>query len=264
MNTIDCPYCHSLAHRVITDSPKTVKCEFCGLYRLFPRMNAETQKSHLQEYEKKINLSNYSHPESGVERHASELKFLQKYFPGIFKGGTVLDVGCAEGSFLYAMNRYGADTIGIEPSSTLSDFGKKFGLKIYAGRFDHDTISKIPKKRFDLISFRDSFYYLPDLRQTFDLLREILALGGKIYIKSHSVESMYYMRVTSDRTSRFGRYVSGMATRRTLNTILAKEGYEIVHSGYYPAHRFIGRIIQPLADVLEISDRFITLAQILR
>lgn len=273
----DCPYCHSFEYKQISGDSNTVQCVCCGLFRLLPRMDVAAQICNLQEYESEMSLSDFPRPDNNNDRYLYELDILKRLFQNVFRGGTVLDVGCAEGSFLYALKEYGANPIGIEPVKKLAERGQQFGLKIRTGRFDLDGIpDDIFKTRsIDLVCFRECLYYMPDLREIFDLLKKILAPSGGIYIKSHTPNSIYYMKF-KDRSSRYGDYVAGMASRRTLNDILTKEGYEIIYSGYYPHNIFhtldfrfansisakiIGRIFRPITEVLEVSDRFMTIAR---
>jgi len=60
MTLKDCPYCHdSVNFTEIAKNPRIVRCNICGLYRLYPRMNRQGQIAMLKYNEKKIEITKW-------------------------------------------------------------------------------------------------------------------------------------------------------------------------------------------------------------
>jgi len=269
----DCPYCHDSANFAeIAASPRTVKCHTCGLYRLYPRMNRYGQTAMLKNYEdEEVDLTQWNSPLVNVINYSSIIEKTKRIFPFIFPGGRVLDVGCGEGSFVAALTQAGANATGIEPIEKIVKFGKEYGSDLRVGRFEVGGMpSDLKKHSFDLICFLECIYYMSDLSETFGLINTYLKPGGGLYIKCHTPSSMYYFK-DNDYSSRYGRGVAGMPTKKALTYMLNHEGYRIHEIGYYPENIFhtiqwihieeqrIGKItgglISPIIHAIEKGDR---------
>jgi cyclopropane fatty-acyl-phospholipid synthase-like methyltransferase len=164
----------------------------------------------------------------GGTAHSAEIQLLRRWRPELFAGGTVLDIGSGLGGFVEALLTAGADATGLEPSPA-ADQAAAQARPVRRGAFDRLHLPRdILTRKYDLITFRESLYYIPDLSDTFRLLKDMLKERGNVYIKCHTAESAYYARC-NNYTSRYGRTVQGMPTLRALRTILKKEGFVITH-----------------------------------
>lgn len=236
----DCPYCHVSNHTVISDSPNVVRCNICGLYRLYPRMTRQGQIAMLKKY----NDENASFAIPGELPSARykpfppdirlrwEVRKLKQVFPSVFPNGRVLDVGTDRGYFLAALEEAGAIATGIEPIEKLVESGRQHKLDVRCGRFEPSGMPPdIEKSSFDLICFRGAILFTPDWRETFDLIKTLLRPGGGIYLKEHIATSSYYQN--HSYTSRYSYYVSGMPTKESLLYILKREGFTIRKTSHY-------------------------------
>lgn len=271
MTLHDCPYCHVVEGRVVSHTPRVIRCNRCGLYRLLPRMNLEGQHKYLEAHDTGLDLSNY--PGSLDGGCNDEVSGLAKVFPQVFHSGRVLDVGCAEGSFTYALQKAGARATGLEPLRRLVEYGKGFGIDVRHGSFDQ-LPQDLSRGSFDLICLREVLYYVNDLRATFDQIRRLLNPGGGIYIKAHVASSLYYLKC-KNRVSRYGIYVQGMPTKAAMEYILPLEGFKVIDSFPWPynvahvlglpSNSFSGRVLNKatkrLFDSLGMYDRIAILAQ---
>jgi SAM-dependent methyltransferase len=140
-----------------------------------------------------------------------EIGWLRRACPEILKGGRVLDVGSAEGSFVMALNQQGAKASGLEPIGKLARHAQENNLDVRQGFFDGAQMSGLEKEVFDLISLRAMIHYLPDLKETFSLLRGFLRQSGFVYIMYHQPESYWYWS-HHDLIPRYGAYVQGIPT----------------------------------------------------
>ncbi|MFC2006409.1 class I SAM-dependent methyltransferase [Chloroflexota bacterium] len=230
----DCPYCHdSVNFTEVAENPRTARCNVCGLYRLYPRINCQGQRVMLKKYnDEQLDQANFGEPLEHIKYFRGEIKKLKQVFPSVFPNGRVLDVGCGDGSFLAALKAVGAVATGVEPCEKFSQFGNQHGLDIKHGRFEAEGMpSGLEESSFDLICFRESIYYMPDLHETFDILNTYLRPGGGIYIKCHVATSWYYS-LNNDYSSRYSYSVAGMPTRKALTHMLTHEGYRIRKIGY--------------------------------
>ena len=233
MTLTDCPYCHTTPATEMAKSPRVVRCNTCGLWRFSPRMNKEGQVAYLEKFNDGIETANQENPLNYWEGNLDEVQELKRNFREMVSDGTILDVGTGEGAFLATLQNAGAfRAIGLEPLEKLAQCGKSAGLDIHVGRFESDGMPPaLMGTVFDIVCFRESVYYLPDLRQAFNLLRRILRPGGGLYLHCHVPTSIYYWK-NRNYLSRYGPNVSGMPTVKALTNILIKEGYEILKAGY--------------------------------
>ena len=240
MTVKDCSYCQDSANYTeIAKKPQVVvKCNTCGLYRLYPRMNHEGQIAMFKRYnEEKIDIAKWKNKLVNIDRHTlREVEKIKQIFPQVFQNGRVLDVGCAEGAFDLALKRAGANPTGIEPKGDLVELGKEEGLDLHVGRFELGAggiPSDLENHSFDLICFRGTLYYMPNLHQTFDLLNTYLKPGGGLYINISVATSIYFFFISKDFSQRLGLNAASMPTKKSLEYILNREGYKIHKISYY-------------------------------
>jgi SAM-dependent methyltransferase len=101
-------------------------------------------------------------------------------------GGTILDIGCADGGTLRALANGGWKLYGIEPSPALAAVSGKFCAE-HGGRVESstamDALPRFPAAQFDLVVMRS---YLEHEAFAEPVLREVsrvLKPGGKALIK---------------------------------------------------------------------------------
>lgn len=243
-------------------------------------MDRAAQAVYLADVNERIDVARFD-PPTRVQRGATrwEINLLKRRCPGVFCGGRVLDVGTAEGTFVANLNQAGAKAVGLEPIGRLAEYARSHGLDVRTARFTPDSIpSDLLQEPFDLICFRESGYYLSDLREVFDLLRRILAPGGHIYIKATQGQSIYF-RFWPDYLARYNRAVQWIPTPGVLRYIFGQEGYRIRYAGAYPEHTLrilnvpmnrltrllslmVDPVTRPLLHRLSCHDRLVVLASV--
>lgn len=277
----DCPYCHEFSFtRIIADNPKIVECNTCGLWRMLPRINRDGQIFFLKNFNDSVDLGKY-HPvnnflskerrEKKVRKWGQnlfpaifpfdEVRAVKFFFPDILKDSGILDVGSSSGEFIYSLSqKCGINAEGLEPIHKVAEYGKSLGLNIHVGRFEREGIPPaLVTKKFSIVCFRECFYYMQDLRETFDLLDELLIDGGGVYLKCHVPTSIYYRK--NNYLSRYSPYASVMPTLKSLKSVFIREGYKIIGSGYLPfnpvslmfrslSKSFLGKQIERAGNIL--------------
>lgn len=272
----NCPYCHIPGGWEIRRSPRVLRCQECGLFRLVPRMGRDAQATYLRQWGERVSHRDWTPPVDLLPACQWELALIERIFPGRLKGGRVLDVGAGAGDFTYALTLAGAKATGLEPVRELVEYGRRFGIDLRCGRFESEALPRdLLHERFDFICFRECIYYLPDLKASFDLIKTLLSPGGRLYIKCHQAKSLYYWKC-GDYSIRYGPHVSGIPTLAAIIRILNQEVFRIAHSGYFPSNVFwdldytkfgrslLGRIvsvmIRPIINALGYGDRLVVLA----
>lgn len=106
--------------------------------------------------------------------------------PEFPKPGSVLDIGCGAGQFLYQMKAKGWDVKGVEISRHAADVGRKAGLDIFGGTL---LEAGFPDKSFDYIRSNHSFEHVVNPREVLAEIRRIIKPDGKLFIGVPNVDS---------------------------------------------------------------------------
>ena len=156
-----------------------VKCRQCGLIYTNPRPDSKAILSYYPE--------NYEYHEV---RNASFLeKLYYRYFRRIpdIKKGTVLDVGCGNGNYLYFLKINGWDCYGTEINDLMIDrMVNKLGLKIFKGELYNIDFQE---RYFDVITFWGSLEHMSDPSKVLEKTYKLLKVGGKVIIWLNNIES---------------------------------------------------------------------------
>lgn len=124
------------------------------------------------------------------EHHHKTRFFIQqlKAFEGLLGGpGRLLDVGCANGVFVWLAKERGWEAEGLEISPFAADHGRnQFGVTIHDGDI-HDLP---PDRHYDLITLWDTIEHLADPAQTLHACYARLAPGGFMGVLTPDVSSL--------------------------------------------------------------------------
>ena len=108
---------------------------------------------------------------------ARKRKLVRRY-TGLEKG-SLLDVGCGTGAFVYEMQRHGWQAAGIEPDSGAREAAKKlYGLTVNTP----DEFWQLPPASADAISLWHVLEHVHALHAYIEQLKKIIRPGGKIII----------------------------------------------------------------------------------
>jgi SAM-dependent methyltransferase len=144
----------------------------------------------------------------------------------------LLDIGCASGLFLEAMQqRPGWQVEGVElHEQTARAVSRRLGIPVFAGPFE---AARYPDRSFDALTLWDVLEHLHDPLASLREMRRILRPGGVLFIRVPNAAS-YLARL-------FGRYWVGydlprhmtIFTPRTLAHMLARAGFGTALRCYY-------------------------------
>jgi 2-polyprenyl-3-methyl-5-hydroxy-6-metoxy-1,4-benzoquinol methylase len=136
--------------------------------------------------EKSDGLDYQSKPEDYYENSRPEML---AYLPGNAK--TVLDVGCSNGAFAFAIKQKNkAELWGIEPMTTFANQATKKIDKVLNCSIE-DALKDLPDNYFDAIYFNDILEHLIDPYSTLEDIKSKLKTDGKII---SSIPNIRYFR----------------------------------------------------------------------
>ncbi len=157
-----------------------VRCNRCGLMYLNPRLNWEELQQYYERYPSHIfaDFSSLSWIERyGIIRRCNLVYQYQRY-------GRLLDVGCATGTFLQAMDRFGEwELYGVEPMTNVASRITRNTphIKVFQGTL---LESGLPENFFNVVTWWDVLEHTPNptacLRETFRVLQP----GGWVFIQT--------------------------------------------------------------------------------
>lgn len=152
------------------------RCGGCGL--LAP-VNPSEDPDPTAWYETEYWKQNYEE-QTGPGRdnvYAHVLVWLNRLAPA---RGTVLDIGCGGGRFLFLCRADGWKAVGVEPSHDAAIHARRRGVEVHSRAW---PVPAIPDESMDAVTFINVLDHLPD---PFLALREagrVLKPGGLLYIR---------------------------------------------------------------------------------
>jgi SAM-dependent methyltransferase len=233
---VPCVYCGELA-LAFTRDEDFLECPACGFLR--PRWEVcakEAQASldaHYGSFAPSKPILNCTGSELRGGGSPQMTGLLKTHCPGVLASGRALDIGAGTGDWVSCLSHLGMRASGIEAFSRSAAIAREFGIDVRHGRFDASTMAReFGSEKFDLISSVGSFCYL-DPKQAISLVRERLAPGGFVYIKSPVAESPHYWR-GAKIADRIGKWTVCFYTSKTLIDFLKRENFKIIAVRYTP------------------------------
>jgi SAM-dependent methyltransferase len=183
MEVSECNLCGTTgAHPVfVKHGWRLVRCDQCTLLRVDPQptpaqvFNLYSPESGYQQFQCGDGENRYA---AWAARRARKLASLVGPAP---KHATLLDVGCATGTFLAIARSLGWRVRGLELGAHLAEHGRKtHGLDIEIGDVQ-DAASRFEETSFDLITMWDVVEHLARPRDAVATLMTLLKPGGTLY-----------------------------------------------------------------------------------
>ena len=159
-----------------------VGCRRCGLQYLNPRLR---QDLILGGYEAGSDDLFVSQVEARERTFAKCLDLIERVCP---KGGLLLDVGTAGGSFLGVAQRRGWRVLGCEPNRWLSAWGSQhYGVTIHPGTV---FSMELADASFDVVTLWDVLEHTPDPKAVLLECRRLLKPDGLLVVNYPDVRSL--------------------------------------------------------------------------
>lgn len=217
LEEVNCHICGSNSFIKVVEGPDRmfpaeetfcfVRCTECGLIYLQPRPTPDEMSRYYP--------STYAPHQQGRSSLSSVRKWLYEY--GLRQrcrvitsrkvGGRLLDVGCANGTFLAAMDRLaGWEVEGVELSEGAVAHARERGLQVFAGKL---LDVKLPARAFDVVTLWDTLEHLYQPLDTLVEIHRILKPQGLLVLRLPHLESI--------NRRLFGRYWGGWDAPRHLH-----------------------------------------------
>lgn len=241
LETVTCPLCDSTAYRAERSGPDyfmhlpgtftLVCCQACGLIFQNPRPPLDLIGPYYpQQY------GSYASAQQGLKGRRGLLgaivrrgqnkrcALIDQAVPDTGNARRLLDVGCASGLFLEAMQAHANWQVeGVElDAQTAHATSERLGVPVFAGPLEQ---ARFADHAFDAITLWDVLEHLHDPLASLHELRRVLRPGGVLFVRVPNVAS-YVARLC-------GRYWSGydlprhmtLFTPRTLGHMLGVAGF---------------------------------------
>lgn len=197
---------------------QVVKCNKCGFLFINPRKEiSEIADS----YSKTDELGYSSQREQRIRTFERKLQPIKRFIAK----GSIIDVGCASGEFLYVAKRHGWQTYGIEVNKELADMGrKKLGIDIFNGILED---ANIPEQSYNVATLFDVIEHLPQPVITLNRIHQILKDNGLLVINFPDVGSLT-ARLFKKRWWFFLEDHISYFNKKTLRMLLEKANFKVL------------------------------------
>ena len=158
-----------------------VRCDECGFLFVNPRPDID----EISKYYKSEEYISHSNTKKGAlnkvyhiirkKNHQKKLHLISSYK----HSGTILDIGCATGEFLYFLKKQNWQTMGVEPDVTAQNFAKvEYGLNV----FSEDFLYKTEPAKIDVITMWHVMEHVHSLELRMQQIKRLLVKDGIAFI----------------------------------------------------------------------------------
>ncbi len=206
-----------------------VRCKNCGLIYQNPRPTFEAMQRHYPpEY------TSYSDPLTCLEKPFSLRKLAVLY--GLYKRtrfvtkhkstpGRLLDVGCATGAFLWAMQKRNWEVYGVEISqSAVMVARNRYQLEVFHGTLQE---AAFPTEFFDVVTMWDVLEHLHDLQNSLQEVYRILKPNGLFLARVPNFSSLDAKWFKSNWAGLDAPRHLYVFTPQTLTKLVEKNGFSV-------------------------------------
>lgn len=194
---------------------KIVKCNSCGLVRIYP-------------------FTEHNYSEDNPEYYIKNEKLFEIYMKEIFdivkkykKKGKVLDVGCNIGLLLKIFEKDGWDAIGIELSEKAANYAIKEGHKVFQKELGE---IKFNRNSFDVITLVHVLEHIENLNGFLDKVRKNLKRNGLLIVSAPNFNSLSAKVLRSRWAHLHSEQHLWYFTRETLSSILENKGFKVIET----------------------------------
>lgn len=242
---------------------KLYQCAHCGFVAQFPGPGKDTVVNNYEEYYSLDFVNNgqeFMYPE-----RRCVLQDIVDRIAALQDRGTILDVGCGDGHFLYLCAKKGFQCFGVEDSKALSAYAsEKTGAQILQGQYNPAMFSE---GRFDIITLIQVLEHIPTPIDVLETAKRHLRPNGLLVIEIPSIDSPHFLAYRWTRIKKFVQPPTGVIhchygyyNTKSLLTLTEKCGFKTVslvtgrwqykYSGWL---RQIGKAIDPLLNATRVG-----------
>lgn len=199
---------------------QVVKCNHCGLIYVNPRIKSELILNGYSEGSDEAFVSQAKARERTFERC---LNIIEKYTKK--KKGKILDIGTANGSFLYVAKKRGWEVDGIEPNKWLCEWAKKnYGIEIKSMTLLEQTY---PNETFDVITLWDVLEHVDNPLKVLSECQRIIKKDGILIVNYPDIGS-WIARIMGRKWFFLLSVHLFYFTPKTIKKMLKKTSFDII------------------------------------
>jgi SAM-dependent methyltransferase len=207
-----------LGNKSLQQKFRYVKCSFCGLVYLNPRIRYHVL---MDSYKKATTIEKMCLKKKDKRKYIKRMEEISKY--ANVDRGNILDIGSGFGFFLNVAKKMGWNAIGTEPSFQFYKYSKRFGVKVWNKPFEK---CKFPENFFHSITMLDVLEHIYDPLRLLMKCKSILNENGVLVIRTPDVNSIY--RYLKGKKWYFGLNHVNLFSDRSMKYLYKKTGFSMV------------------------------------
>lgn len=226
------------------------KCRECGFVFLSPRPDEQEMQTYYSPEYYGEGAHKFRRSLEAVRLYFVQrrVRRVQKFFP---RPGTVIDIGCGQGTFLLRLREQGWECHGSELNEESASRARRSGISVAVGEFDKDQF--LPET-IDLISLWHVIEHLADPLKTLSALRPLLKKGGIVAISTPNIDSLQ-ARITARRWFHLDppRHLC-LFSPHTLETLMKSLGFRLVNFYHFSMEQNPYGWLQSLLNIMGLPE----------
>jgi 2-polyprenyl-3-methyl-5-hydroxy-6-metoxy-1,4-benzoquinol methylase len=186
--------------------------------------------------------------ESYLRTAESQVRLIQRYATG----KNLLDIGCAQGFFLYNASKSGYTTKGIEISQDAAAYAMtEFGLDIEAKPFEE---LRFPENHFDVVTLWQVLEHVPYPLTVLKEVHRILKPEGLLVVSTPNIEGIP-AKILRRKWWDIKRLHINQFSKKTLKDILHNAGYRNTSAVSYRGFVSLSILLTMMLKYLDTYER---------
>jgi 2-polyprenyl-3-methyl-5-hydroxy-6-metoxy-1,4-benzoquinol methylase len=221
-----------------------VECCNCGLIYVNP---VENGRRINQGYAQMESIDASVIRGSRLRAAKSQLRLIKKHHSGT----NLLDVGCAEGFFLFNASKAGYTARGVELCQDAAAYAQtEFGLDVELGHFEE---SRFPENCFDVVTMWQVLEHVPYPLMFLKEVHKVLKPRGMVVVSTPNIGGVP-ARILKKRWWNIRRVHINQYTTETLSSLLTNAGFRKVSPVSYWECASLSMLLIPILKYLKLYE----------
>lgn len=145
--------------------------------------------------------------------------------------GSVLDIGCNDGSQLDYFEKLGFLTYGVDPAENIHTTSTAKGHRVVCGFWDEQSIGNLDNRQFDIAVAQNSFAHNPDPLTYLTLLKPLMKPNGLFFVQTSQAD----MVRNGEFDTIYHEHVN-FYNINSMNQLCQRAGWELIDVVKTPIH----------------------------